>query len=46
MASSDFNDGTYGPFTGTQSFIDFPDDPTGSGHGKVARILYAPNPEP
>ncbi len=37
-----FDDGTVGPFHGTTAYIDFPDDPTGLGHGKVARILYAP----
>lgn len=43
LASSDFNDGTLGPFRNPWSAgIDFPDDPTGSGRGKVARIRYAP----
>ena len=45
LAFHDFNDGTRGPFssfaTATQQ-PDFPDDPTGSGRGKVARIYYAP----
>lgn len=41
LAFHDFNDGTSGPFTdfGVPA-IDYPDDPTGSGRGKVARILY------
>jgi Bacterial Ig-like domain (group 2) len=41
----DFNDGTSGSFTvgGTNGgSVDFPDDPTGSGRGKVARIHYSP----
>jgi hypothetical protein len=43
IASHDFEDGKSGPFKdfGTPS-IDYPQDPTGSGRGKVCRILYAP----
>jgi hypothetical protein len=43
LAFHDFNDGTQGPFnisSGTK--VDFPDDPTNSGHGKVARLLFGP----
>jgi hypothetical protein len=43
LAFHDFNDGTRGPFViSSASNVDFPDDPTGTGHGKVARILFAP----
>jgi hypothetical protein len=42
LISHNFDDGTIGLFHGTTGSIDFPDDPTGSGRGKVARILYAP----
>src|SRR6478752_2972013 len=45
IASHDFNDGTIGQFftyssPGPGGELDFPDDPTGSGRGKVARMRY------
>jgi hypothetical protein len=43
LASHDFNDGTRGSFNiSSAAKVDFPDDPTGMGHGKVARIRYSP----
>lgn len=43
LAFHDFNDGTRGPFSSSNvTKVTFPDDPTGSGRGKVARIYYAP----
>jgi hypothetical protein len=41
--SHDFNDGTMGPFVNVweDGGIDFPNDPTGSGRGKVARMHYS-----
>ncbi|MDP9201665.1 MAG: hypothetical protein M3P26_07000 [Gemmatimonadota bacterium] len=42
LAFHDFNDGTRGPYHGNDSNLSYPDDPTGTGHGKVARIYYAP----
>ena len=41
LAFHDFNDGTTGPYAHTAD-VDFPDDPTGSGRGKVARMFYNP----
>jgi hypothetical protein len=41
--SANFEDGTFGPFNATAG-IDVPSDPTGGGHGRVARIHYANNP--
>jgi hypothetical protein len=42
LASHDFEDGTSGPFNDFGvAAIDYPNDPTGSGRGKVARILYS-----
>jgi hypothetical protein len=41
LSFHDFNDGTTGPYAHTAD-VDFPDDPTGSGHGKVARMFYNP----
>jgi len=41
IASADFQDGTFGPFTnGYGSEIVIMDDPTGTGFGKVARFHY------
>jgi len=41
LASHDFNDGKSGPFNDWASpAVDYPADPTGSGRGKVVRILY------
>ena len=37
----DFSDGTLGPY-GSTTDVTFPDDPTGSGRGKVARMYYNP----
>ena len=45
IAFHDFNDGTPGPFTyygSDVTSIDYPADPTNSGHGKVNRIRYHP----
>ena len=43
IRSHNFNDGTLGPYINPWSTgIDFPNDPTRTGHGKVARILYNP----
>jgi hypothetical protein len=43
LAFQDFNDGTPGSFmVSSRLKVDFPNDPTGSGHGKIARILYGP----
>ncbi len=45
LAFHDFNDGTPGPFTyygSDVTSIDYPSDPTNSGHGKVNRIRYHP----
>ena len=45
VAGHNFDDGTLGPYTYpyTQSpnDLDFPDDPTASGRGRVARLHYA-----
>ena len=41
LSFHDFNDGTKGPYAHTAD-VDFPDDPTGSGRGKVARMFYNP----
>lgn len=41
LAFHDFNDGKSGPFNDWASpAVDYPADPTGSGRGKVVRILY------
>jgi hypothetical protein len=42
LAFSDFNGGTPGPYAylGTPGPVDYPNDPTGSGRGKVNRIFY------
>ncbi|MDQ6770302.1 MAG: Ig-like domain-containing protein [Gemmatimonadota bacterium] len=41
LAFYDFNDGKPGPFNDWASpAVDYPADPTGSGRGKVVRILY------
>jgi hypothetical protein len=42
LAFHDFNDGTSGPYgyLGTPGPVDYPNDPTGSGRGKVSRIFY------
>jgi hypothetical protein len=43
IRSHNFNDGTLGPYINPwETGVDFPNDPTRSGHGKVARILYNP----
>lgn len=43
IRSHNFNDGTLGALVNPWDVgVDFPDDPTRSGHGKVARILYDP----
>jgi hypothetical protein len=43
IRSHNFNDGTLGPYINPwETGIDFPNDPTRTGHGKVARILYNP----
>lgn len=41
LATHNFNDGTFGPYTlSFNQDIDIVDDPTGSGRGKVARMHY------
>jgi len=40
LVSHNFNDGTVGPYIGGGTDLDFPDDPTSSGRGKVARFHY------
>lgn len=41
LATSNFNDGTLGPFINPSKLdLDFPADPTGSGRGNVARFHY------
>ncbi len=41
LAFHDFNDGKSGPFNDWASpAVDYPADPTGSGRGKVVRVLY------
>ena len=45
LSFHDFNDGTRGPYAHTAD-VDFPDDPTGSGRGKVARMFYNPTQSP
>lgn len=44
LVSHDFNDGTFGPYINVwdDGDIDFPDDPTASGRGKVARQIFNP----
>ncbi len=43
LARSDFDDGRLGPFANAWAAdLDFPDDPTGSGRGRVARLTYHP----
>jgi hypothetical protein len=45
IRSHHFDDGTLGAFVDPWGVgIDFPRDPTGKGHGRVARILYEPGP--
>jgi hypothetical protein len=43
IAFANFNDGTPGPYAylGTPGPVDYPNDPTGSGRGKVNRIFYS-----
>jgi len=41
LSFQDFNDGTPGAYARSAD-VDFPDDPTGSGRGKVARMFYNP----
>jgi hypothetical protein len=41
LASHNFDDGTIGPFSNVAGVdLDFPNDPTNSGRGKVARFHY------
>jgi hypothetical protein len=41
LAAATFDDGTLGPFVYPwKTELDFPADPTGSGHGRVARFHY------
>ncbi len=48
LARCNFEDGTFGPFynawAGVGGVIDIIDDPTGGGHGKIARMQYSNNP--
>jgi uncharacterized protein YjdB len=45
LAFADFEDGTFGPFYNAWGTgIDVISDPTGGGHGKVARMHYQNNP--
>jgi hypothetical protein len=47
LPQHDFNNGTLGAFFNPWATgVDIPDDPTGTGHGKVVRILYEPAPVP
>ena len=47
LPQHDFNDGAIGPFVDPWEVgVDFPTDPTGKGHGRVARILYEPAQAP
>jgi hypothetical protein len=42
LAANNFNNGTLGPYTNPWGVdLDFPADPTGSGHGGIARFHYA-----
>lgn len=44
LASHDFNNGAIGPYLNPWGDrLDFPDDPTASGRGKVARLTYSPS---
>jgi hypothetical protein len=43
LGFSDFTDGTPGPFNDYRvANITYPNDPTGLGHGRIARVLYTP----
>ena len=40
LASSGFEDSTFGPYGHTSTDVDIVNDPTNSGHGKVVRMHY------